>query len=87
MDQPFYSNDQTENLLEWAKKLECLGNLITFLGETKDGEWALMYGDGALGRIVQDYAGALNQAIQTAYPEISKAFEESKKKKEKHHGD
>ncbi|MBC2703984.1 hypothetical protein [Desulfobacula sp.] len=75
MEQLFLTRDRTEDLLGWAAKLECLGNIIAFLGESKDGDLALQYNDGALGNIIMDYAHALKETIRESYPAISKTID------------
>lgn len=86
MQKAFYSGDTADTVLDWARKLKCLGNIIACLGEMKDGEWAIMYDNGVLGYIISDYAEAIEQTLEGAYPFVSTALKDYDKKKEKEHG-
>jgi hypothetical protein len=86
MQKAFYCGDAADALIDWARKLESLGNVMAFIGEVKDGEWILTYNNGALGYIISDYAEAIKRTLEESYPFVSKALKDYEEKKEKEHG-
>lgn len=75
MEQPFLTRDRTDDLIRWATKLECLGNIVATLGESNDGEFALQYNGGILGNIIMDYSSALKTTLEESYSAISKTID------------
>lgn len=73
MGQIFTSDERTADLIDWAEKLNGLGNLIESLGYSTD--------DGIerhlkiLGLIIVDYAHAIEVTLSAVQPELDKLFE------------
>lgn len=69
MESIFTTDDRTQDLIDWAGNLSCLGGVIQSLSENNDTDTLSWYGVG-LGRIIQNYAQAIEKTIDEAHSEI-----------------
>lgn len=62
MTQIFSSGERAQDLIAWAKKLDCLGGVLEALGHTNEQEMLGWYA-GGVGSIIRDYAQAIEAVL------------------------
>lgn len=67
MNQIFTCGDRAQDLIDWATRIEAVGNAIEAIG-AEDGIWCIPI----LGGVIYDYASAMKTVLNAYYPEMVK---------------
>ena len=65
MNQIFTSGDRAQDLIDWATRIEAVGNVIEAINP-EDNVWCIPI----LGGVIYEYASAMKTVLNAYYPEI-----------------